>query len=239
MHPAGLRHRLQATPLRPRSFRSKEAHVVGSLLQPLNWIFWGALICVFDLYISQTSGGYGMRFDLINDVIGTILIACGTARLRTAPVSAGYATAMTFVHAVALFAIGDAVFDHFITPPDTLQHILGDLFNAVAAVGLVVFALAMRWLCESVGLLRSATSWRTTFWLLVVLHAIPVVAGEVIGWMRILLSLPPLKTNFAPLALVLIITLCIPLLHLLLSLWRTMRETQEFAQTSAPPEQLA
>jgi len=40
----------------------------------LGRIFWGILICILDFKLSQTTNGEGFKFDVISDVIGTILI---------------------------------------------------------------------------------------------------------------------------------------------------------------------
>ena len=64
---------------------------------PLRLVFWGGLICVFDLTFSQTVNGEGWEFDVLNDFVGMFMITWGVFQLAKIHVHERYCTATLFV----------------------------------------------------------------------------------------------------------------------------------------------
>ena len=38
--------------------------------EPAELIFWGGLLCIFDITFGQTTNGRGFRCDILNDAVG-------------------------------------------------------------------------------------------------------------------------------------------------------------------------
>ena len=45
-------------------------------ISSLRLIFWGGLLCIFDIAFTMRSGHSGYRLDLLNDFVGMIMIGC-------------------------------------------------------------------------------------------------------------------------------------------------------------------
>ena len=199
-------------------------YAIGSAATPLGWIFWGALICLVDLTFGQSSRGYGFRFDLVNDVIGTLLIAAGVAWLSRYEAGPSYAIAIgSFLRLASYVAVGEAVLSHFVVPAGHPLGLLKWIAGAVTSGGIVLFCFAMRWLSEAHGLGRSEASWRTTCWMMVWLSIVPYGLLHFLGLLVIIRGGGGINIGVPPLALVIGIAMMIPRVHLLMSLWR-MRE---------------
>jgi hypothetical protein len=61
----GCTHRLKAY---AKKFMIKLS--IKHAVAPLRMIFWGGLLCVFDITFSQTTNGQGFKFDILNDALG-------------------------------------------------------------------------------------------------------------------------------------------------------------------------
>ena len=134
---------------------------------PLRMVFWGGILCVFDLTFSSTTsvGGQprsGFRFDLLNDFAGMLLITVGVFRLSEFAVDAAFRSAMRFVFVCCVLNCPVAFMEHFVFPSPAplsgLLHLLG-----LASLGAtVVFCSSMHRLSVAFALHQSASSWLTT-----------------------------------------------------------------------------
>jgi hypothetical protein len=211
-------------------------------ITPLRLIFWGGLIVVFDVRIG--------RFDLVNDLVGMIMITWGVFRLSDFTARHRYSMAMIFIKVVAVLGCLVALHDHFVYQvPAPLSTVLL-LTNGVAAVAIVVFCLAMRWLSTEAGLSASAKSWRTTTRLFAALYLLPLGAVYLAAAVAAAMGRPfDVDFNFGelglagvlllPLVLLLLGLLSVPPLHLFLSMSRMSKEagtSAEIRRQGAAPD---
>jgi hypothetical protein len=189
----------------------------------LGKIFWGTLICVFDFHISQTSNGSGFRFDLINDVVGTVLIAWGVGQLQGLVKEPQYRQIMRFCHVMAILCILDALRDHVIAPWPAPLEMLFIVFGFVCLLAIYQFCTAMRIFCYAGGMPKAERSWSTSQRLFLVLNLIPAAIMNVLA---LIVAARGTRINFnvGPLAIVVVIAAFIPLVHLLWSIWATRRD---------------
>lgn len=186
----------------------------------LGKIFWGTLICVLDFHFSQTSNGSGFRFDVISDVVGTAMIAWGLGQLRPLVPDATYAGILSFCQAVAVFAVLDALIDHIIAPWPLPFRLLSIVFSLFCLVAIYRFCYAMQLLCRSLALSQVEQSWRLSGGLFLWLNLIPAVILHVVS-LPVMFSRNRVNLDLGPLAIVILIAACIPLVHILVSIWRT------------------
>ncbi len=189
---------------------------IQTTLTPLRLIFWGGLICVFDFTFSQTVNGEGLKFDLINDLVGMLMITWSVYQLGKVDLHDRYRTAMLFVIIIASFSCLDALHGHFIysTPP-AISFLLSVL-GALAMAATVVFCIAMRWLCREAGLQRSEQSWKTTTLLFVIIYLLPLGLFYCAAAIAVATS-TSFNINLGPAGLLLMPVFCIPLIHLFVS----------------------
>jgi hypothetical protein len=151
---------------------------VRSAIKPLRLIFWGGLFWIIDFKINN--------FDLLNDVLASILVALGVQRLARIDVSERYHKLMRPVYLVALISIFVTILKMFsLGQPFTL---LFTLFTLAQLAAIIAFCVAMRWFCLEAGLMRSAESWRLTTILFLTLFVGPLalmylamLGGQVLG----------------------------------------------------------
>jgi len=144
---------------------------VRGAITPLRLVFWGGLLCVFDLTFASTTNGRGIRFDLLNDALGMILISVGVCRLASVRVSDRYRTAMLFVVVVSFLATIEAFFNHLVFPRPALLSLMASLFAMACLAAIVVFCVAMLWFCREAGTRAAGDSWKLTTWLFVLIYA--------------------------------------------------------------------
>ena len=72
----------------------------------LRLIFWGGLLCIFDVTIGHTVNGRGFKFDFLNDALGAIMIAVGVFQLGAIQVHNRYGTVMTWNHQEPIVSAG-------------------------------------------------------------------------------------------------------------------------------------
>jgi hypothetical protein len=204
-------------------------HTVRQAVTPLRLVFWGGILCVFDVSFTQstTVAGvtHGFRFDFLNDAVGAILIAAGVYRLGTFPVSGRYSAVMKFALVVSLLAIADAIRGHFIMPIPPAVQVADQVFGLVVLVTTIAFCIAMRWFCEAADLVEPARSWRVTTWLFVGIYLVPVGLLYLISiWSN--LTGYPVNLNFGAAAVVLLPLFALPLVHLFISTSRMKRAAE-------------
>jgi hypothetical protein len=99
---------------------------VRQAITPLRMIFWGGLLCIFDITFSQTTNGQGFKCDILDDTLGAILITVGVFKLSAIAVPGRYATVMGFVRIVSVLAVLNTIRAHFIMPLPPLAGISPD-----------------------------------------------------------------------------------------------------------------
>jgi hypothetical protein len=188
-------------------------------------IFWGGLLCVFDISFSQTTNGNGFTFDILNDALGTILIAVGVFRLAAIGVHSRYTNVMGFVQIVSILAVLNAIRAQFITPlPDAVQIAL-NLFAVITLVAIVAFCVAMRWFSEEADLPEATRSWSVTVTLFVVIYLVPLGSLYIMGAVAIA-SGTTFNIELGPAGLLLLAVFAIPLIHLFVSTSRMKRAAE-------------
>jgi hypothetical protein len=197
---------------------------------PLRLIFWGGLICVFDFTFSQTVNGEGWKFDIINDLVGMLMITWGVYQLGKISLHDRYRTAMLFVTVIAVLSCLDAFHGHFIYETPPLLSFLLSVLGALAVAATVVFCIAMRWLCSEAGLRRSKRSWRITTLLFVFIYLIPLGLFYCAAAIAIATK-TSFNINLGPAGLLLMPVFCIPLIHLFISTSRMKNESQMSTDT--------
>jgi hypothetical protein len=192
----------------------------------LGKIFWGTLICVLDFHFSQTSNGSGFKFDVINDVVGTVMIAWGLGQLAPLVADSTYVGIMRFCGAVAAMAVIDALLDHIVTPWPPPVRVIWVAFSLLCLASIYRFCFAMRLFCGSVALLREEESWQSSQGLFLWLNVVPALILHAVSlpW---LLSHGQRRLEIGPIAIVIVIVGFIPLVHILLSISRTRKALEE------------
>jgi hypothetical protein len=191
----------------------------------LSRIFWGTLVCVFDLWFAIHSNGNGLRFDVINDVIGTLLIVSGLNLLRPLVADDDYERCLNFAFWVALAAVGGAVGGHFVLPWPKPIVFLSSLFATLCLVAIYFFCTAMRIFCRSTALYDVEQDWRWSQTLFLVLQLIPAVILDVLHLVALVSGSP---IELGPLRIVLLIASVASLVFLLRSIWWTKLELKTF-----------
>lgn len=192
---------------------------------PLRLIFWGGLLCVFDLSITWTVNRQGFKFDILNDALGAVLIAIGVCKLAGFSGQPRYVWAMFFVVVVALLSILDTIRAHFILPLPDPVHFALSLFSLVRLVAVVVFCVAMRWLCQEKCLPMSAASWLTTTWLFGIIYLL-VLGLFYIAAAGAIVAGTSFNINLGPAGLLLLPVFALPIIHLFVSTSRMKREAE-------------
>ena len=197
---------------------------VKKTVVPLMLIFWGALICIVDVWYS--TGDF--KFDFLNDVVGMIMITVGVFKLGDIEVHPRYASALSFAKIMAVVGIVLAILDHFVFRCPGPLSLLLLLLGMLQLVAIIVFCVAMRWFCDEAGLQRSSGSWRTTTILFVIIYVVPLALSYLAGGVAILTG-KSFNINLGPAAALLLIPIFfIPPIHLLVSSRRMIRDAENF-----------
>jgi hypothetical protein len=215
-----------------------DAYSIQRAISPLRMIFWGGLLCIFDITFTSTTNGQGFRCDILDDSVGALLILIGIFKLGAFRVHDRYATVMGFVRVVSVLALLDTIRAHFVTPlPSVIQlaiHVLGIL--RLAAI--ISFCFAMRWLCEEARLNYESKSWAFTAALFFFIYVIPL------GALYLMLAATaitgkPFSFNLGPAGLLLLPVFALPLIHLFISTSRMKRaaELALYTRLDEPPEE--
>ncbi len=196
--------------------------VIARTVSPLRRIFWGGVICVIDVNLKDGS----FTFDLVNDVLGMILITSGVLPLARLEVTPSYRKAMSFAASISILSVVKAFADQWSTPKPPAQEIAWILYEYAEIAALLFFCFSMRLLCQHLGLERPARSWKATTLWFVVFYAIPLGILLGMGLIRTL-SNERGKVDLGPLGLIFFVFV-LPLIHLFVSTSR-MRKAAEAA----------
>jgi hypothetical protein len=197
-------------------------------------IFWGGLLCIFDITFTQTTNGRGFKCDILDDTLGAILIAVGVFRLSAIAVHGRYATVTRFVQVVSVLAVLNTIRAHFIMPLPPLVHVVLNLFGLVTLVAIVAFCIAMRWFCVEAGLVAAARSWSVTTWLFVLIYLFPLGLLYLVTAVA-MASGQSFNVNLGPAGLLLVPVFAVPVVHLFVSTSR-MKHGAETLVPAAPQE---
>ncbi len=204
-------------------------------IKPLRFVFWGGLICLFDLSFTQTVNGEGWKFDILNDAVGMIMITWGVFVLSGIPVHSRYSSAMLYVKIVAALSILNALHGHFIYEVPPVLSFLLLLLGLASIIATVVFCIAMRWVCVEGGLQRAADSWKTTTILFVVIYLVPVGAFYAVAIVAAVVG-ESFRINLGLPGLILVLIFFIPIVHLFISTSRMRGEAEKATEESLDQE---
>jgi hypothetical protein len=199
--------------------------ITETIITPLRLVFWGGLICLFDLNFSQTTNGRGFIFDVLNDAVGMILISTGVFRLGSCQVNDRYEKVMLFVKVVAVLATLDAFRAHIITPLPAAVSFVLHILGIANLAAIIAFCYSMKWLSSSTRLTASESSWRTTTMLFIFIYAVPLGIVHLMGAASIVTG-TSFSFNMGPAGLLLLPVFAIPIVHLFVSTSRMQREAE-------------
>ncbi|MGB2808901.1 MAG: hypothetical protein WBC22_14250 [Sedimentisphaerales bacterium] len=194
---------------------SPQPYDIKRTVTALRLIFWGGIICVFDFKFNG--------FDILNDVVGAIMIAWAVSRLSNLRVHRHYRVAMLFVKIISILSIAEAINAHFYYRVPALMSFVMHLYGIAKMLATVVFCVAMRWLCIAAGLSRSEKSWKITMILFGVIYLIPLGLLHFV-WIVCLITGKSFNFNIGPAVLLILFVFFVPLIHLFISTSRMKKE---------------
>ena len=192
-------------------------HDIQRIIIPLRLIFWGGIICVLDISINN--------FDILNDFIGSILIAIGVFQIATVEIHDRYSNAMLFVKIMAILGCIRALFENFSAE---IPPLLGGLFALIGfaeMIAIVVFCVAIGWLSREAKLDVSEKSWQTTTILFTIIYLIPLGLFYLIAVFASATG-NSFHINLGPAGLLLVPVFFVPLIHFFVSTSRMKNEAQ-------------
>ncbi len=200
---------------------------MAMIIRSLRLIFWGMLICIIDITLTVQSGRQGFRFDIINDVIGMIMITAGVVALRRLEVHTRYHRALTLVRDIGLVGCVYAVLEHFFYPPPDFMRVIASILGLLNLLAILIFTFSMGWLCRAAGLARSEGHWRVNCQLWIFFHLIPLGLHYMVSILGV--AGHSWRSNFewGGIVLLMIAILCVPLIHLFISTSRMDQEAKE------------
>ena len=204
-------------------------------ITPLRMIFWGGLLCIFDITFTQTTNGQGFKCDILDDTLGAILIMTGVFKLSAIVVHGRYATVMRFIQVVSVLAVLNTIRAHFIMPLLPMVHVVLNLFGLVTLLAIVAFCIAMRWFCVEAGFSAAAGSWNVTTWLFVLIYLFPLGLLYLVTAVA-MASGQSFNINLGPAGLLLLPVFAIPVVHLFVSTSRMKRGAETLI--SASPQEM-
>lgn len=124
----------------------------------------GSIVVLLDFTFSISTNGSGFRFDVINDVIGMLLILVGLVRLASFRIDSQYDSTFRFLKTVALICCFEAGFNHFIfaTPEPWILSFAILILGLAKLVAVIYFCRSMIRLSQHYLLPQSAASWTET-----------------------------------------------------------------------------
>lgn len=157
---------------------------MAQLIKSLNLIFWGVLIIIFDFSYTSTTNGVGIKFDFINDFLGSIIVFIGIVNIsKMELLDVSFKKKMNYCVLAAIFQILFAISDFFIYQTLDVINTLTNLMNLMIDWALVVFAGSMIILSTKIGLNASLRRWKIVkklfFWINFLPFAILIVFSEI------------------------------------------------------------
>ena len=194
---------------------------------PLRLIFWGALLCVLDFSING--------FDILNDTIGTLLLALGVWGFSTWPVEeASYRPRLQLLQVVAVIAVFHSISAQLPVESPPAVTLLETLFSIVKLAASVLFCMVMMQVCGEAGLIPATQSWAITRNLFFWIYAVPLGLFHVIA-MGAILTDSSFHIDLGPLALLLLPVFLGPLIHFFISTSRMKRDAESAGYSGMMP----
>ena len=182
---------------------------------PLRLVFWGALLCVLDFRFNG--------FDILNDTIGTLLIAFGVWGLAALPVvEPSYRPRFQFMQVVAILAIAHSIYAQLPIDSPPPVSLLINLFGIAKLIAVVLFCMAMMQACGEADLIRATESWALTRNLFFWIYAIPIGLMHIGGCLAMITG-GSFHFDLGPLGLLLLPLFVAPLIHFFVSTSRMKR----------------
>jgi hypothetical protein len=205
--------------------RTMNAHSIKQAISPLRMIFWGGLLCIFDINFSQTTNGQGFKCDILDDSVGALLILVGVFKLSAIRVHNRYATVMSFIQVVSVLALINTIRAHFIFPLPSAVQLAIQVLGMATLAAIIAFCVAMRWLCEEAHLSNAARSWAFSTALFFIIYVIPLGGLYVVSaWANI--AGKTFHIDLGPAGLLLLPIFAVPLIHLFVSTSRMKRAAE-------------
>lgn len=212
--------------------------LITQAITPLRMIFWGGLLCVFDFAFSSTTSingqtATGYRFDILNDLVGMLLITIGVDKLSRFDIGSSFRTSMQFVFVCSILNCLEAFAGHFVYPTPVVVEIVSNLLSLASLCGTAMFCWSMNSLSSAYSLHHSSKSWLTTLWLVTIIWVIPL------GLLRLLvLGAYATGTSFhfdlGWFAIPVLLVFVVPLVHLFVSTSRMRYEAESISASFAP-----
>lgn len=143
-------------------------------IKALKFIFWGGILCIFDITVSSLVNGQGYKFDFLNDFVGMLMITFSVFSLSKIMVSNAYQSRMLFVKVISVLACVDTFHSHFIYDSPVLFSYMSSILGICTLIAIVIFCSCMLELSQAAGLVESIKKWRTTRTLFIVIYLIPL-----------------------------------------------------------------
>lgn len=204
-------------------------HHIHDSIRPLRYVFWGGLFLVFDLYVSTNE----VRFDFINDTLGSILIAIGVVRLAETPVDDIYQRRMKFVTWIAVLSVFESFSEFLVFKPPLAYQVAASLFGTCQFVAILFFALAMERFAESAKLYDVSESWHFTYSLFLFIYGPLIVISAIVG-LASASSTSRQHYDIGAAVCLVVPVLVIPIIHLFVSTSRMRRAIDRSGNSKDP-----
>ena len=195
---------------------------LSAMITPLRLIFWGGLLCLIDITMTQRVNGVGFKFDLFDDFLGMLLVTVGVFRLARFAPSRSYAKGMAFVKVVAVVSTFKELIDHWSFSTPDVWDLAWTAFSLAELTAMVVFCSTMHLLCRVMDLDEPARSWNTTTVLVVVVYAIPLGLLHAVSLVAGMIG-RSFHFNVGPWGLLVLPLFAYPLIHFFVSTSRMAR----------------
>jgi len=200
--------------------------VLRRTLAPLWVIFAGGWMGFIDVTVELKFRERSLRFDLLDDFAGMLLVCWGVFRLAAIRVPGNAGRVLAFVKAVAVLAALEALLEHLDLEPLSALGLLWAAIGLVKAGAVVAFFAALRLFCAALECEGPAISWRTTMWNFVVLFAIPTTVFRVADALALMgITAGPL--DLGPDGRPLLAAMVFPMIHFGFSILRVRRAVTE------------
>ncbi|MCA9296900.1 MAG: hypothetical protein KC983_10285 [Phycisphaerales bacterium] len=147
----------------------------GTML-PLSLINWGTLICIIDFTVSSVDrSGHGVRFDIVNDAVGWLMIGTALLRMRNVWANQHHRIVMMFCIVMTGINLCIALINHIVYSAPMLLELLFGIIDIVTMGAAIMFAFAMQRLCTEIELPDVARRWRLTAHLMMFLWILPTL----------------------------------------------------------------
>lgn len=205
---------------------------VARTITPLRSIFWGGLLCILHVSITTRFNDVDYKIDILDDLVGMLLITSGVFKLAAVQVHQRYASAMRFVKAIAVLDTLAAIDGYFVYKKPVPLSALFTLLGIAELIAVVVFCVAMRWLCLDAQLEKSARSWSTTIWLFTLIFLIPLGLFAAASFVMLLQG-NSFDVDLGPAGCLLLPVFLAPLIYLFMSTSRMRNEAEVSAAAPA------